>query len=93
MLKQCDFFEIISSVLEDTNTDSSYNIILGGDFNVHFNNSALDNLGGRMVAKSSVQNIKELMLAHDLVDQEKMKGQRGTLRALAGICQFHLGYF
>ena len=63
----CDFFEIISSVLEDMNTDSSYNIILGGDFNVHFN-STLDNLGGRMVAKSSVQNIKELMLAHDLVD-------------------------
>ena len=65
--EQCDFFELISSVLEDMNTDSSYNIILGGDFNVHFN-SALDNLGGRMVAKSSVQNIKELMLAHDLVD-------------------------
>ena len=65
--EQCDFFEIISSVLEDMNTDSSYNIILGGDFNVHFN-SALDNLGGRMVAKSSVQNIKELMFAHDLVD-------------------------
>ena len=64
--EQCDFFEIIS-VLEDMNTDSSYKIILGGDFNVHFN-SALDNLGGRMVAKSSVQNIKELMLAHDLVD-------------------------
>ena len=62
-----DFFEIISLVLEDMNTDSIYNIILGGDFNVHFN-SALDNLEGRMVPKSSVQNNKELMLAHDMVD-------------------------
>ena len=65
--EQCDFLEMISSVLEDMNTSFSYNIILGGDFNVHFN-SAHGNLGGRMIAKSSVQNIKELMLAHDLVD-------------------------
>ena len=25
--------------------------------------------------------------------QEKIREQRGTIRALAGICQFHLSYF
>ena len=65
--EQCNFFDTISSILEEVNADESCQIILGGDFNVHLN-PILDNLGGSTVAKSSVKNIKDLMLAHDLVD-------------------------
>ena len=30
--------------------------------------------------------------SNSVENQEKIRGQRGTLRALAGICQFHKSY-
>ena len=31
--------------------------------------------------------------SHVKFTQEKIRGQRGTIRALAGICRFHFSYF
>ena len=48
--EQYNFFDTISSILEEMNADAGCQIIIGGDSNVHLN-PILDNLGGSTVAK------------------------------------------
>ena len=52
--EQCVFFDAVADTLEDLSQDPNCQIIIGGDFNCHLGPS-LDNLGGRIVSKSSVK--------------------------------------
>ena len=65
--EQCTFFANILSVLDETDLNSSSQLIIGGDFNVHLD-AGMDNEGGRVEKKDSVKNISDMKLAYDLVD-------------------------
>ena len=63
-------FKLIShilSVLDETDLNSSSQLIIGGDFNVHLD-AEMDNEGGRVEKKDSMKNISDMKLAYDLVD-------------------------
>ena len=53
--EQCTFFPNIPEVLDEHNFDSSSQLIIGGDFNVHLN-AVLDNSGGKIEKKSFREN-------------------------------------
>ena len=48
--EQCTFLSNILEVLDEYNFDSSSQLIIRGDFNVHFN-AVLDNTGGKIEKK------------------------------------------
>ena len=66
------FFSNILSLLDESNCDSSSQLIVGGDFNVHLN-AGLDNQGGRIEKKDSVKSITDIKLAYDLVDIRRIR--------------------
>lgn len=49
--EQCTFFANILSVLDETGLNSSSQLIIGGDFNVHLD-AEMDNKGGPVEEKS-----------------------------------------
>ena len=63
--EQCTFFANILSVLDKTNLNSSSQLIVGGDFNVHLD-AEMDKGGGRVEKKDSVKNVFDIKLACDL---------------------------
>ena len=64
---QCSFFSGVLSTLDEVDSASSGQLIIGGDFNVHLE-AELDSIGGRKEKKDSVKNITDIKLAYDLVD-------------------------
>lgn len=64
---QCSFFSRVLSTLDEVDSASSGQLIIGGDFNVHLE-AELDGIGGRKEKKDSVKNITDIKLAYDLVD-------------------------
>ena len=67
ILEQCAFFSSILEVLDEYNLDSSSQLRIGGDFNVHLN-AVLDNTGGKKEKKDSVETVEELKFSYDLID-------------------------
>ena len=65
--EQCDFFKTISEVLKSSFTISDYSVIVGGDFNVIFDQE-LDGSGGLKKTKDSVKVLEDICLEHDLLD-------------------------
>ena len=53
--------------MEEATHDSSRQLIIGRDFNAHFD-PELDSAGGKTTRKDSVKNIIDIKLAFDLVD-------------------------
>ena len=64
---QCSFFSRVLSTLDEVDSASSGQLIIGGDFNVHLE-AELDSIGGREEKKDAVKNITDTKLAYDLVD-------------------------
>ena len=64
---QVNFFAHIKDLLEETITDTTFNLILGGDFNMTFDTD-LGCFGGSPRIKDCVKVFKEIMLDNDLVD-------------------------
>ena len=65
--EQCDFFKTISEQLNSTFTLSDFSVIIGGDFNVIFDQD-LDGSGGLKKTKDSVKVLEDICLEHDLLD-------------------------
>ena len=65
--EQIVFFQEILSVVQSANFDTECRVIIGGDFNVHFD-ADLDNSGGQTETKSTVKNIQDIMLEYNLID-------------------------
>ena len=64
--EQCDFFKTISEQLNSTFTLSDFSVIIGGDFNVIFDQK-LDGSGGLKKTKDSVKVLEDICLEHDLL--------------------------
>ena len=64
--EQCEFFKSISDELNAFMV-SEYSVVLGGDFNVVFDQD-LDGSGGIKKVKDSVKVLKDIMLEQDLLD-------------------------
>ena len=58
---------IFSEVLKSSFTISDYSVIVGGDFNVIFDQE-LDGSGGLKKTKDSVKVLEDICLEHDLLD-------------------------
>ena len=65
--EQIVFFQEILSVVQSANFETECRVIIGGDFNVHFD-ADLDNFGGQTETKSTVKNIQDIMLEYNLID-------------------------
>ena len=65
--EQCDFFKTISEELNSSFTLSGFSVIIGGDFNVIFDQD-LDRSGGLKKTKDSVKVLEDICLEHDLLD-------------------------
>ena len=65
--EQCMVFANILSVLDKSDLNSSSQLIIGGDFNVHLD-AEMGSGGGRVEKKDSVKNVFDLKLAYDLED-------------------------
>ena len=59
-------FSNILEVLDEHNFDSSSQLIIGGDINVHLN-AVLDNSRGKIEKKASVRTVEELKFSYDLI--------------------------
>ena len=65
--EQCDFFKIISEELKSSSTPSDFSVVVGGDFNVIFDQD-LDGSGGIKNTKASVKILEDICLEQDLID-------------------------
>ena len=61
------FFKTISEQLNSTFTLLDFSVIIGGDFNVIFDQE-LDGSGGLKKTKDSVKVLEDICLEHDLLD-------------------------
>ena len=75
---QSVFFHEILSVLQTANFNSECRITMGGDFNVHLD-AVLDNSGGKSEIKPTVKNIKDIMLANNLIDVWRLRNPQTKL--------------
>jgi len=69
---QCSFFSQVISTLDEADSVPSVQLIIGGDFNVHLE----DSIGGRKEKKDSVKNITDIKLAYDLIDIRQIKNPK-----------------
>ena len=60
------FFEYSRGSFEH-NFDSSSQLIIGGDLNVHLN-AVIDTSGGKIEKKDSMRKVEELKFSYDLID-------------------------
>ena len=93
--EQCDFFKTISEVLKSSFTISDYSVIVGGDFNVIFDQE-LDGSGGLKKTKDSVKVLEDICLEHDLLDIWRVrhpKEKRFTWRQKTPIIQRRLDFW
>lgn len=69
MNEQAPFFKEILSAIQTIAFDTGRKLIIGGDFNIHFD-AALDNYGGKIETKSTVTvtNIQDIMFEYNLFD-------------------------
>ena len=65
--EQCDFFKTISEELNSLFTLSDFSVIIGGDFNVIFDQE-LYGSGGLKKTKYAVKVLEDICLQHDLLD-------------------------
>lgn len=72
--EQCDFFKTISEELNSSFTLSDFSVIIGGDFNVIFDQE-LDGSGGLKKVKDSVKVLEDICLEHDLLDIWRVRTQ------------------
>ena len=75
---QSVFSHEILSVLQTANFNSKCRIVMGGDFNVHLD-AVLDNSGGKSDKKPTVKNIKDIMLANNLIDVWRLRNPQTKL--------------
>ena len=75
---QSVFFHEILSVLQTANFNSECRIIMVGDLNVHLD-AVLDNSGGKSEIKPAVKNIKDTMLANNLIDVWRLRNPQTKL--------------
>ena len=93
--EQCDFFKTISEQLNSTFTLSDFSVIIGGDFNVIFDQD-LDGSGGLKKTKDSVKVLEDICLEHDLLDIWRVrhpKEKRFTWRQKTPIIQRRLDFW
>ena len=64
---QCVFFNKLSDLLNDIDTEFANSLIVGGDFNIIFDQD-LDGHGGTKKRKESVKCVEDIMIENDLVD-------------------------
>ena len=65
--EQCDFFKTIFEELKSSFTLSDFSVVVGGDFNVMFDQD-LDRSGGIKRTKDSVKILEDICLEHDFID-------------------------
>ena len=65
--EQCDFFKKIAEQLKSSLTFSDFSLVVGGDFNVIFDQD-LDGSGGVKKTKESVKILDDICLEQDLID-------------------------
>ena len=65
--EQIQFFDKIACLIEEKMSQSDYQIILGGDFNVTFEPN-LDCSGGKPSVKNSVKSLEDIISKYDLTD-------------------------
>ena len=93
--EQCDFFKTISEVLKSSFPIWDYSVIVGGDFNVIFDQE-LDGSGGLKKTKDSVKVLEDICLEHDLLDIWRVrhpKEKRFTWRQKTPIIQRRLDFW
>ena len=65
--EQIQFFDKIACLIEEKMSQSDYQIVLGGDFNVTFEPN-LDCSGGKPSVKNSVKSLEDIISKYDLTD-------------------------
>ena len=93
--EQCDFFKTISEELKRSFTLSDFSVIIGGDFNVIFDQE-LDGSGGLKKTKDSVKVLEDICLEHDLLDIWRVrhpKEKRFTWRQKTPVIQRRLDFW
>ena len=71
--EQIIFLSDFKKVLQNENVKNTENIIIGGDWNLIFNNS-LDKLGGvENIKYKSIEKLRELMNTFDINDSWRIK--------------------
>ena len=93
--EQCDFFKIISEELKSSSTPSDFSVVVGGDFNVIFDQD-LDGSGGIKNTKASVKILEDICLEQYLIDIWRVRHpteKRFTWRQKTPIIQRRLDYW
>ena len=65
--EQIQFFDKLACLIEEKMSQSDYQIVLGGDFNVTFEPN-LDCSGGKPSVKNSVKSLEDIISKYDLTD-------------------------
>ena len=93
--EQCDFFNKISEELKSSLTLADSSCVIGGDFNVIFDQD-LDGSGGIKKTKESVKILEDICLEQDLIDIWRVRNpteKRFTWRQKTPIIQRRLDYW
>ena len=93
--EQCVFFSKFTEDVKDFVTDTDKSIIVGGDFNVIFDQD-LDGQGGNKKRKDSVRYVEDIVIKHDLLDIWHIRNPtdtRFTWRQKSPLIQRHLDYW
>ena len=93
--EQCDFFNKISEELKSSLTLADSSFVIGGDFNVIFDQD-LDGSGGIKKTKESVKILEDICLEQDLIDIWRVRNpteKRFTWRQKTPIIQRRLDYW
>ena len=89
------FFSKLTEDVKDFVTDADKSIIVGGDFNVIFDQD-LDGRGGNKKRKDSVRYVKDMIIEHDLLDIWRIRNPtdtRFTWRQKSPLIQRRLDYW
>ena len=93
--EQCDFFNKIAAELKRSLTFSDFSLVVGGDFNVIFDQD-LDGSGGVQKTKESVKILDDICLEQDLIDIWRVRNpteKRFTWRQKTPIIQRRLDFW
>ena len=93
--EQCRFFRNLNQLIENNYNNVEQKIVVGGDFNVTFDQD-LDCSGGKPTKKNSITCIEELRLNFDLVDIWRIRNpdcRRFTWRQKSPFMQRRLDYW
>ena len=89
------FFSKLTEDVKDFVTDADKSIIVGGDFNVIFDQD-LDGRGGNKKRKDSVRYVEDMIIEHDLLDIWRIRNPtdtRFTWRQKSPLIQRRLDYW